>query len=57
MDVIVTASVAILMAIIVALIAIIKRKRIGKIFIYAISGLIVGLPIGYFLTPTIVSFF
>ena len=52
----VKASVAILIGVITALIALIKRKRIGKIFIYAISGLIIGLPIGYFLTPIIVSF-
>ncbi len=57
MDVMVAASVAILIGVIAALIALIKRKRIGKIFIYAISGLIIGFPVGYFLTPTIISFF
>ncbi len=57
MDVIVTASVAILFAVIAALIALIKRKKIGKIFIFAGSGLIIGLLIGYILAPTIVSFF
>jgi hypothetical protein len=29
---------------------------IGKILIYAIVGLIIGLPIGYLLTPWIMSF-
>ena len=53
----VTAAVALIIALIAALIALIKRKKIGKIFIYALVGLIVGFPIGYFLTPAIVSFF
>ena len=57
MDAMVTGVVAILIAVIAALIALIKRKKIGKIFIFAFSGLIIGLPIGYLLTPTIVSFF
>jgi predicted PurR-regulated permease PerM len=57
MDAMVTGFVAILIAVIAALIALIKRKKIGKIFIFAGSGLIIGLLIGYILAPTIVSFF
>ncbi len=57
MDVMVTAIVAIIVSIIGALIAVIKRKTIGKIFIYAALALIIGLPFGYFLTPIIISFF
>jgi hypothetical protein len=56
MDVMVTAIVAIIVSIIGALIAVIKRKTIGKIFIYAALALIIGLPFGYFLTPIIISF-
>ncbi len=57
MDIIVTAVVAIIVAIISVLIAAFKKKTIGKIFIYAAFGLIVGLPFGYLLTPFIISFF
>jgi hypothetical protein len=53
----VTAVVAVVIAIIGVLIAIVTRKTVGKIFIYAILGLIVGLPVGYSLTPLIISFF
>ena len=56
MDLIVTAGVAIIFAIIAVLIAIITRKKIKKVFIYGFSGLIIGLPIGYFLAPMIISF-
>ncbi len=56
MDLIVTAGVAIIFAIIAVLIAIITRKKIKKVFIYGFSGLIIGLPIGYFLSPVIISF-
>jgi hypothetical protein len=56
MDIMVTAIVAIIVSIIGALVAIIKRKTIGKIFIYAILALIIGLPFGYVLTPIIISF-
>jgi predicted PurR-regulated permease PerM len=56
MDVMVIAVVAVVIAIIAALIALIKRKKIGKILKYAISGLIIGLLVGYFLAPTIISF-
>ncbi len=57
MDAMVTGVVAILFAVIAALIALIKKKKIGKIFIFAGSGLIIGLLIGYIITPTVVSFF
>ena len=56
MDIMVTAIVASIVSITGALVAIIKRKTIGKIFIYAILALIIGLPFGYFLTPIIISF-
>ena len=57
MDIIVTVIVAIIVAIIAVLIAAFKKKTIGKIFIYAALGLIIGLPFGYLLTPIIISFF
>jgi Ca2+/Na+ antiporter len=57
MDIIVTLTVAILAAIIALLIAIITKKKIKKIVIFALLGLIIGLPVGHFLTPTIISFF
>ncbi len=57
MDAMVISFAAILFAVIAAVIALIKRKKIGKIFIFAISGLIIGLLIGYILAPTVVSFF
>jgi hypothetical protein len=57
MDAMVIGVAAIIFAVIAAIIAIIKRKKIGKIFIYAGSGLIIGLIIGYILAPTVVSFF
>ena len=57
MDIFVTAIVAAVVVFIAVLIAIITRKRIGKIFVYAILGLFIGLPLGYILTPIIISFF
>jgi Na+-translocating ferredoxin:NAD+ oxidoreductase RnfD subunit len=57
MDAMVISFAAILFAVIAAVIALIKRKKIGKIFIFAGSGLIIGLLIGYVLAPTVVSFF
>lgn len=57
MDIIVTVAVAILTAIIALLIAIITKKKIKKIVIFALLGLIIGLPVGHFLTPIIISFF
>ena len=52
----VTAAVALIIGIIAALIALIKKNKIWKILIYGFSGLIIGLIIGYLLAPTIVSF-
>jgi hypothetical protein len=57
MDAMVISFAAILFAVIAAVIALIKRKKIGKIFIFAGSGLMIGLVIGYVLAPTVVSFF
>ena len=57
MDIFVTAVVAIIVAILAVLVAIFTKKKIGKIFIFAILGFVIGLPIGYFLAPFIVSFF
>jgi hypothetical protein len=57
MDLFVTSIVAIIVAVIAVLIAIITRKRIGKILVYAFLGLVIGLPLGYILTPIIISFF
>jgi hypothetical protein len=57
MDVIVMAVVAVLFTLIAVVIAMITRKKIRKILIYAFAGLIIGLPIGYFLAPFIISFF
>ena len=57
MDIMVIAIIAISASIITALIAVIKKKTIGKIFIYAALALIIGLPFGYLLAPFIISFF
>ena len=57
MDLIVTAVIAVVFAFIALVIAFITRKKIGTMLIYAVSGLIIGLPIGYLLAPTIISFF
>jgi hypothetical protein len=53
----VIAIVALGVSIITALVAVIKKKTIGKIFIYAALALIIGLPFGYLLAPFIISFF
>jgi len=57
MDWIVTGVVAVIMGIITLLIALITRKKWSKILIYAVSGLIIGIPVGYMLAPVIISFF
>jgi hypothetical protein len=51
------AIVAVLVAIISALIAVIAKKSIGKILLFAGIGLIIGIPVGYLLAPVIISFF
>lgn len=57
MDLIVMAVVAVLFALIAFVIALMTRKKFGKILIYAVSGLIIGLLTGYFIAPTVISFF
>jgi hypothetical protein len=57
MDLIVMAVVAVLFALIAVVIAMITRRKIRTLLIYAVSGLIIGFPIGYFIAPTIISFF
>ena len=47
----------IIAAILAALIAIFKKRGIGKIFVYALLGFVIGLPIGYILAPFILSFY
>ncbi len=57
MDWFVTGAVSIIMGIIAVLIAIFTKKKIGKILIYAVSGLIIGIPVGYILAPVILAFY
>ena len=57
MDIFVTAIVAIIFGVIAVLIAIFTKKRIGKILIYALFGLLIGLPVGYFIAPFVISFY
>ncbi len=57
MDIFVIVIAGLLVAIAAALVAIIKKKGIKKIFIYALVGFIIGLPIGYILAPFIISFY
>ena len=57
MDIFVIVIAGLVAAIAAALVAIIKKKGIKKIFIYALVGFIIGLPIGYILAPFIISFY
>ena len=57
MDIFVTVVAGIIVAIGAVLVAIFTKKKLGKIFIYAISGFVIGLPIGYILAPFILSFY
>ena len=57
MDIFIIVSVGIIFAILAVLIAIFTKKKIGKIFIYAILGFVIGLPIGYILAPFVLSFY
>ena len=57
MDLIVTVVFASLLAIIICLIGIFTKKKIWRILLHTILGFIIGLPIGYFLAPIIISFF
>ena len=57
MDLFIIVCAGIIAAIVAALIAIIKKKGIGKIFVYALLGFVIGLPIGYILAPYILSLY
>ena len=57
MDIFVIVTAGLVAAIAAALIAIFKKKDIGKIFVYALLGFAIGLPIGYVLAPFIISFY
>ena len=57
MDIFVIVIAGLFAAIVTALVAVIKKKGIKKIFIYALVGFIIGLPIGYILAPFIISFY
>jgi hypothetical protein len=56
MDMMITAVVAVLVTIISTLIAVITKKSLKKIVFFALIGLILGIPAGYFLAPFIISF-
>jgi hypothetical protein len=57
MDLMITVVIALITAIVAIVTALISRKKWKGILLYGLAGLIVGLPIGYFLSPTIISFF
>ncbi len=57
MDIFVIVIAGLVIAIVSTLVAIIKKKGIGKIFVYALIGFVIGLPIGYILAPFIISFY
>ena len=57
MDIFVIVMAGLLTAIVAALVAIIKKKGIKKIFIYTLVGFVIGLPLGYILAPFIISFY
>jgi hypothetical protein len=57
MDIFVIVCAGIIAAILAALVAIFKKKGIGKIFVYALLGFVIGLPIGYILAPFVLSFY
>ena len=57
MDLIVMAVVAVLFALIAFVIALVTRKKIRTMLFYIVLGLIFGLPTGYFIAPTVISFF
>ena len=57
MDIFVIVVTALVTAVVAALVAIIKKKGIKKFFLYALFGLVIGLPIGYILAPFIISFY
>lgn len=57
MDLMIMAAVAALAAIISAVIAIIIKKSKWKILLFAVAGIIIGLPLGYLIAPFILSFY
>ncbi len=57
MDIFIIVCTGIIVAILAALVAIFKKKGIGKILVYALLGFVIGLPIGYILAPFILSFY
>jgi hypothetical protein len=57
MDVFVIIIGGIVAAMVTALVAIFKKRGIWKIFVYAVLGFVIGLPIGYWLAPFIISFY
>ena len=57
MDLMIIAAVAALAAIISAIIAIIIKKSKWKILLFAVVGIIIGLPLGYLIAPFILSFY
>jgi hypothetical protein len=57
MDMMLTAIIAVLITMIAVLIAIIAKKSKWTILLFAVIGLMIGIPGGYFLAPFIISFF
>lgn len=57
MDLMIMAVVAALAAIISTVIAVIAKKSKWKILLFAVIGIIVGLPLGYLIAPFVISFF
>ena len=57
MDFFVVVIAGLIATVVAALVAIIRKKGIAKIFVYALIGFVIGLPIGYILAPFIISFY
>jgi len=57
MDLMIIAVVAALAAIISTVIAIIIKKSKWKILLFAVVGIIIGLPLGYLIAPFVLSFY
>ena len=57
MDIFITVIVAIVIAIVAALFAIFTKKKLKPVLLYTFWGIIIGLLIGYFLAPYILSFY